>query len=154
VLGALEIPTSGTAEVPGVYDGAWGGSGEILESRCPATGEVLARVKTVSDICTRAVLKRLSIRKATPEELRTALDKAREAYVDFRHVPAPKRGEILRQIREALSAKASVMFTSVYPRFSPLLRNSSAMNSVLWFPLKWARSRQRALARSRNSLIS
>jgi aldehyde dehydrogenase family 7 protein A1 len=47
VLDALDIPTSGTAEVSGVYDGAWGGSGDILESRCPATGEVLARVKTV-----------------------------------------------------------------------------------------------------------
>jgi aldehyde dehydrogenase family 7 member A1 len=47
VLSALDIPTEGTSEIPGVYDGAWGGSGELLESRCPATGEVLARVKSV-----------------------------------------------------------------------------------------------------------
>jgi aldehyde dehydrogenase family 7 member A1 len=105
VLDALDIPTSGTAEVPGVYDGAWGGSGDILESRCPATGEVLARVKTVSvySVCERACANR---GQATPEELRSALDKAREAYLQFRHVPGPKRGEILRQIREALAAKA------------------------------------------------
>lgn len=45
VLGALDIPAD--SEVPGVYDGAWAGSGEVLESVCPATGEVLARVKSV-----------------------------------------------------------------------------------------------------------
>jgi hypothetical protein len=48
ILSALDLPTDGTSEVPGVYDGAWGGSGDVLESRCPATGEILARVKTVS----------------------------------------------------------------------------------------------------------
>lgn len=45
VLGALDIPVS--TEVPGVYDGRWGGSGDILESVCPTTGEVLARVQSV-----------------------------------------------------------------------------------------------------------
>ena len=34
-------------ELPGVYDGEWTGSGDILESVCPTTGEVLARVKSV-----------------------------------------------------------------------------------------------------------
>jgi len=33
------------------------------------------------------------------------LDKTREAFISFRTVPAPQRGEILRQIREALAAK-------------------------------------------------
>ena len=46
ILNALDLPTS--TEIPGVYDGAWGGSGDLLESRCPTTGEVLGRVKTVS----------------------------------------------------------------------------------------------------------
>ena len=45
ILNALDLPTN--AEIPGVYDGAWGGSGDVLESRCPTTGEVLGRVKTV-----------------------------------------------------------------------------------------------------------
>lgn len=45
ILGALEIPFA--TEVPGVYDGRWGGSGDILESVCPTTGEVLARVQSV-----------------------------------------------------------------------------------------------------------
>ena len=35
------------------------------------------------------------------------LEKTREAYQSFRSVPAPKRGEILRQIREALSKRVS-----------------------------------------------
>jgi aldehyde dehydrogenase family 7 protein A1 len=46
VLGALDIPTTPT-ELPGVYDGEWKGSGDILQSICPTTGEVLAHVKSV-----------------------------------------------------------------------------------------------------------
>ena len=46
MLNALSIPTSG--EIPGVYDGQWKGSGDILESVCPTTGETLARVVSVS----------------------------------------------------------------------------------------------------------
>lgn len=51
VLNALDLPASDAAELPGVYDGAWGGSGELFESVCPATGEVLARVRSVRVIC-------------------------------------------------------------------------------------------------------
>ncbi|TFK53127.1 NAD-aldehyde dehydrogenase [Heliocybe sulcata] len=87
VLSSLDIPTA-SQELPGVYDGSWKGSGDIFESTCPTTGEVLARVKS-----------------AAPEELREALAKSREAYHYFRTVPAPRRGEILRQIRHALSNK-------------------------------------------------
>ncbi|KAF9476090.1 NAD-aldehyde dehydrogenase [Pholiota conissans] len=86
VLSALGLPTSG--EISGVYDGQWKGSGDVMSSVCPTTGEVLARVKS-----------------ATPEELHVALERTREAYTQFRLVPAPRRGEILRQIREALAAK-------------------------------------------------
>ena len=43
VLNALDIPTA--KEIPGVYDGAWSGTGDVLESVCPTTGEVLARVQ-------------------------------------------------------------------------------------------------------------
>ncbi|KAJ6612770.1 NAD-aldehyde dehydrogenase [Mycena sp. CBHHK59/15] len=86
ILSSLDIPTAG--EVCGVYDGEWKGSGDLISSVCPTTGEILARVKT-----------------ASPGELHAALTKAREAYVLFRNVPAPRRGEILRQIREALNAK-------------------------------------------------
>lgn len=87
MLGALDIPTTPT-ELPGVYDGEWKGSGDILQSICPTTGEVLAHVKS-----------------ASPTELHAALERTREAYVHFRSIPAPRRGEIIRQIREALAAK-------------------------------------------------
>ncbi|KAH8986932.1 NAD-aldehyde dehydrogenase [Lactarius hatsudake] len=87
VLGALDIPTT-PSELPGVYDGEWKGSGDILQSVCPTTGEVLAHVKS-----------------ASPVELHAALERTREAYVHFRSIPAPRRGEIIRQIREALAAK-------------------------------------------------
>lgn len=50
VLNALEIPTSSGEPIPGVYDGKWSGSGEVLESVCPSTGEVLARVHGVSSL--------------------------------------------------------------------------------------------------------
>ncbi|KAG2130011.1 NAD-aldehyde dehydrogenase [Suillus cothurnatus] len=91
ILSSLDIPV-GAAELPGVYDGQWSGSGDVLESVCPATGEVLARV-----------------RSAAPHELHEALGKSKEAYLHLRTVPAPKRGELLRQIREALSAKRDVL---------------------------------------------
>ncbi|KAG8216027.1 NAD-aldehyde dehydrogenase [Butyriboletus roseoflavus] len=90
ILGALDIPF--TTEVPGVYDGRWGGSGDILESVCPTTGEVLARVQS-----------------ASPPELREALDKSREAYTFLRKLPAPQRGDVLRQLREALAAKRDAL---------------------------------------------
>lgn len=47
VLAALDLPTDG-APLPGVYDGKWGGSGPVVETFCPATGEVIGRIKTVS----------------------------------------------------------------------------------------------------------
>ncbi|KAH7882968.1 NAD-aldehyde dehydrogenase [Phlebopus sp. FC_14] len=90
ILNALDIPSA--SELPGVYDGQWGGSGAILESVCPATGEVLARVQS-----------------ATPRELQVALEKSKEAYIFLRKIPAPRRGELLRQIREALAANRDVL---------------------------------------------
>ncbi|KAF8579064.1 NAD-aldehyde dehydrogenase [Ramaria rubella] len=87
VLSRLHIlPTN--EEIPGIYDGEWKGTGEVFESVCPSTRETLARV-----------------RSGTPEELQHVLMKTREAYHHFRHVPAPRRGEIVRQIREAIAAK-------------------------------------------------
>ncbi|KIM52006.1 hypothetical protein SCLCIDRAFT_1224105 [Scleroderma citrinum Foug A] len=90
ILNSLEIPLS--SEIPGVYDGQWKGSGDILESVCPTTGELLARVQA-----------------AAPNELWEALDKSKEASLVLRKIPAPKRGEVLRQIREALAAKRDAL---------------------------------------------
>ena len=46
ILAAVDIDQSDWP-LPGVYDGRWCGNGEVLESVCPATGEVLARVQAV-----------------------------------------------------------------------------------------------------------
>ncbi|KAG8712150.1 hypothetical protein FRC11_000918 [Ceratobasidium sp. 423] len=87
ILSALDIPTDGK-QVYGVYDGKWGGSGEPLVSVCPSTGETLAKVTT-----------------ATPAEAQKAINSAREAYGSIRNMPAPRRGELIRQIRVALAEK-------------------------------------------------
>lgn len=65
ILSSVGIST--TDEISGVYDGDWRGSGDILTSTCPTTGETLARVRT-----------------ASPEELHDALGRSREAYTLFR----------------------------------------------------------------------
>lgn len=87
VLISLGLPTSGEP-VAGVYHAhgqGWHGSGELHESKSPATGETLARIRTASS-----------------EDVDAALNSARRAYESWRTVPAPKRGEVLRQVRTAL----------------------------------------------------
>ncbi|XP_057300334.1 alpha-aminoadipic semialdehyde dehydrogenase-like [Hydractinia symbiolongicarpus] len=72
----------------GVYNGTWSGSGEVVESTSPINNQVIAAVKqgNVSDYETTAQL-------------------ATEAWKIWREVPAPKRGEIVRQIGEHLRQK-------------------------------------------------
>ncbi|KIJ16358.1 hypothetical protein PAXINDRAFT_75627, partial [Paxillus involutus ATCC 200175] len=65
ILNALDMLS--TSEIPGMYDGQWGGSGDILESVCPTTGEVLARVQS-----------------ASPRELHETLEKSKEAHLFLR----------------------------------------------------------------------
>ena len=43
------------------------------------------------------------------------MERTREAYVYFRSIPAPKRGEIIRQIREALAAKVRCYYYGMVP---------------------------------------
>ncbi|WVQ95693.1 hypothetical protein IAU59_002792 [Kwoniella sp. CBS 9459] len=87
VLSALGLSTNDEA-ISGVFDGEWKGSGEEILSKCPATGEVLGRV-----------------RSASPAEAQAAIQASLEASKLVRKMPAPKRGEIVRQIREALMSK-------------------------------------------------
>src|SRR5262245_24135345 len=72
---------------PGVFDGSWYGSGKILQSFSPNDGSLLG-----------------SIRTATPEEYERALKKAAAAFEHWKTVPAPKRGEVIRQLGDALRA--------------------------------------------------
>ncbi len=72
---------------PGVFDGAWSGSGELLRSVSPNNGQVLASVRT-----------------ATPGEYEHALQRATLAFQNWQTLPAPKRGAVIRQLGNALRA--------------------------------------------------
>jgi aldehyde dehydrogenase (NAD+) len=72
-------------ENPGGFCGDWIGSGEPLEVRTPIDGSPLARVTQV-----------------TPEEYDTVAARAHEAFLGWRRIPAPKRGEVVRQLGNAL----------------------------------------------------
>uniref|UniRef100_A0AAR2LWJ2 aldehyde dehydrogenase (NAD(+)) n=1 Tax=Pygocentrus nattereri TaxID=42514 RepID=A0AAR2LWJ2_PYGNA len=76
----------------GVYNGTWGGTGEVVTSYCPANNEPIARV-----------------RQATMAEYEETVQKAREAWKVWTDIPAPKRGEIVRQIGDALRRKIKVL---------------------------------------------
>ncbi|KAM4707920.1 alpha-aminoadipic semialdehyde dehydrogenase [Discoglossus pictus] len=79
-------------ENEGVYNGTWGGKGEIVTSYCPANNSPIARVK-----------------QATLEEYNETVAKAKEAWKIWADIPAPKRGEIVRQIGDALRKKIKLL---------------------------------------------
>jgi aldehyde dehydrogenase (NAD+) len=80
--------------IEAVNAGAWTGSmipgcdGPLLDSRSPGSGERLAQVQ-----------------QATAEQYEQAVVAAREALATWSALPAPKRGEIVRQIGNALREK-------------------------------------------------
>jgi aldehyde dehydrogenase (NAD+) len=91
-------------ELGELYSGCWcanGGwlndsAGPILESINPATGELLGRVRT-----------------ATVTDYERIMTAAREAFLRWRTVPAPKRGEIVRAIGQELRAHKDALGTLV-----------------------------------------
>ncbi|MEM9595644.1 MAG: aldehyde dehydrogenase family protein [Acidobacteriota bacterium] len=73
-------------ENSGAFDGSWiDTQGEVLESIDPTTGEVLA-----------------TVRQATGEDYERVAAKTVEAFEAWRHWPAPQRGEVVRQLGDAL----------------------------------------------------
>src|SRR5882672_4889384 len=72
----------------GAFWGEWGGTGAILEKRSPIDGSVLGRV-----------------RQATPADYERTVAAAHQAFLAWRDVPAPKRGEVVRQLGSALREK-------------------------------------------------
>jgi aldehyde dehydrogenase (NAD+) len=70
---------------PGAFWGEWGGSGPVLEKRSPIDGSVLGRIA-----------------QAAPADYERAAGEAQAAFADWREVPAPKRGEVVRCYGEAL----------------------------------------------------
>ncbi|HTP34049.1 MAG TPA: aldehyde dehydrogenase family protein [Candidatus Acidoferrales bacterium] len=74
---------------PGACHGEWmaAAKGSSLASVCPATGETLA-----------------SVRMAGPEEYEAVMTRAAATFEKWRMLPAPKRGEIVREIGNELRA--------------------------------------------------
>jgi aldehyde dehydrogenase (NAD+) len=70
---------------PGVFDGDWYGSGETIEVHTPIDGSLLATVK-----------------QANADEFDRAVTRAHEAFLKWRTIPAPVRGETVRQLGIAL----------------------------------------------------
>src|SRR5213592_4789665 len=82
ILAAFGMKVDGT--VSGVaYGGSFkdDASGAPIETRNPSTGEVLARVRT-----------------ATADDCKRAVTEAHEAFMQWRLLPAPQRGEIVRRL--------------------------------------------------------
>src|SRR5438093_7350477 len=72
----------------GTYGGEWLGEGEETDSICPFTGKPLG-----------------TVRKTRREEYARVISAARAEFLRWRLLPAPKRGELVRQIGEALRQK-------------------------------------------------
>jgi aldehyde dehydrogenase (NAD+) len=72
-------------ENPGAFHGSWLGSGDWLQVTTPIDGSVIARVK-----------------QCTLEEYHSVRARAEGAFEAWRMVPAPKRGEVIRQLGLAL----------------------------------------------------
>jgi aldehyde dehydrogenase (NAD+) len=74
-----------TEDNPGGFGGEWLGSGDPLEVHTPIDGTLLARVAQV-----------------TREEYGKVAARAHEAFRGWRRLPAPRRGEVVRQLGNAL----------------------------------------------------
>lgn len=70
---------------PGVFDGQWKGSGSPVKSICPSNGKVIAEVI-----------------QGTRDDYESCVNAAEKAWHIWADLPAPKRGEIVRQIGDAL----------------------------------------------------
>lgn len=70
---------------PGGFCGEWLGSGDKLDSVSPIDGKVIASVKQV-----------------TVDEYHRIVTRAHEAFLKWRTIPAPQRGETVRQLGNAL----------------------------------------------------
>ncbi len=95
------------SENPGVSTGLhWdqANGAEVIESRCPADNQVLAKV-----------------RMGTADQFENVVQKAEEAFIQWRAVPPPERGEIIRQIglklreyKEELGTLVSLEMGKIY----------------------------------------
>ncbi len=83
ILGNLGIESVN----PGGFSGEWIGSGEKLDSVSPIDGKIVA-----------------SVQQVTSDEYTRISSAAHEAFLKWRSLPAPVRGETIRQLGNALRA--------------------------------------------------
>jgi aldehyde dehydrogenase (NAD+) len=69
----------------GVFAGTWGGRGAVLEKYSPIDGSLLGRVA-----------------QASRSDYEQTVKAAQRAFLEWREVPAPKRGEVVRQLGNTL----------------------------------------------------
>jgi len=70
---------------PGVFSGEWSGNGPVAEQTTAIDGSIIARVG-----------------RASAEDYDRAVARARQAFLNWRTVPAPVRGETVRRLGLAL----------------------------------------------------
>jgi aldehyde dehydrogenase (NAD+) len=77
---------------PGGFSGAWSGSGPELRIHSPIDGTLLG-----------------TVREVTEDEYDAIVDRAHAAFLEWRKVPAPVRGQVVRSLGEALRAKKEAL---------------------------------------------
>jgi aldehyde dehydrogenase (NAD+) len=77
---------------PGGFGGSWVGSGPEIEVRSPIDGGLLA-----------------SVTEVTVEEYDAVVDSAHAAFLEWRKIPAPKRGDVVRQLGNRLREKKAAL---------------------------------------------
>jgi len=90
VLEELELTNHG--EIPGSYDGEWFASGEAFNSISPTDGSTICKVKAAS--------------KADYDRITASMLKVKPLW---QNVPAPKRGEVVREIGQMMRAKKEAL---------------------------------------------
>ncbi|MBT8337195.1 MAG: aldehyde dehydrogenase family protein [Gemmatimonadetes bacterium] len=77
---------------PGGFSGEWMASGEVLEIHSPVDGSRIG-----------------GVRQVTADEYDAIVDRAHAAFLQWRTLPAPKRGEIVRQLGNRLREKKDAL---------------------------------------------
>ncbi|KAI1283739.1 putative aldehyde dehydrogenase family 7 member A1 -like protein [Halotydeus destructor] len=72
----------------GAFNGSWSPSGPVVKSICPAYNKPIAEVVTAD----------------ANQDYESAIKASQDAWLSWADIPAPKRGEIVRQIGDALRA--------------------------------------------------
>ncbi|MGH8473406.1 MAG: aldehyde dehydrogenase family protein, partial [Gammaproteobacteria bacterium] len=83
-LGIAEV-NPGSCTGPGQWSG--GTDAGVLSSYAPATGEIIAGVY-----------------ESTVTDYEAVLERSRSAFHEWRQVPAPRRGQLIRRLGDALRA--------------------------------------------------